>query len=204
MLNRWKPSFETQDVKILDTQLHYQGFMQLYKLSVQFPLFKGGLSKPVLREVVERPSAVTVLLYDPEHKQVVLIEELRIGALGNTQSPWLLDVVAGAIESTDTPEQAAMREVFEETGLKVSSLIPIGSYLPSPGIFKGQVFLYCAKVQAPKSGGVYGLTEEGEDIKVHVFSVEEALELLAAGHIVSAPAWISLQWLQLQMIQNKL
>lgn len=204
MPNSWKPHFEAQDVKVLETTSCHQGFIKIDRLSMQFPLFKGGLSEVVLREVAKRPSAVAVLLYDPEHKQVVMIEQFRAGAVYTAHSPWLLEIVAGVIESSDTPEQAAVREVFEETGLNILSLIPICHYLPSPAILSENVFLYCATVHAPKSGGIFGLAEEAEDIKVHVFSAEEAFEHLASGHIVSAPAWISLQWLQLQMIQNKL
>ncbi len=204
MPHSWKPCFETQDVKCLKITPCHQGFIQVDRLSIQFPLFNGGFSEPVLREVAKRPSAVAVLLYDPEHQQVVMIEQFRAGAFYTAQSPWLLEVVAGVIESTDTPEQAAVREVFEETGLNILSLIPIGHYLPSPAILSEKVFLYCALVQAPKRGGIFGLAEEAEDIKVHVFSVEKALELLAGGHIVSAPAWISLQWLQRQIDQKTL
>lgn len=201
----WQPRFKTQDVKILDSKQCYGGFIALHQFSVQFPLFRGGMSEPVLREVASRPPAVAVLLYDPDHQNVVMIEQFRPGALSTAKSPWLLEIVAGVIDPTDTPEQAAIREVFEETGLAVSSLIPMGHFLPSPAILSEKVFLYCAIVQAPNrgSGGVYGLASESEDIKVHVFSLEEALEHLAAGHIISAPAWISLQWLQLQQIQNK-
>ncbi len=200
----WKPAFEASNLKILDKTTSYQGFITIQQLSLQFPLFQGGMSPPVFREVAARPHAVAVLLYDSAQQQVVMIEQFRAGALANTQSPWLLEVVAGVVESTDTFEEAAIREVFEETGLRVQALIPICHYLPSPAILSEKVFLYCAIVHAPKSGGVFGLVEETEDIKVHVFSVEEAFEQLALGHIVSAPAWISLQWLQLQKLQNKI
>ncbi len=198
----WKPGFKTQDVQILDTKLRSDGFIKVHQLSLQFPLFNGGFSEPVLREVAKRPAAVAVLLYDPDQEQVVMIEQLRPGALNIAPSPWLLEIVAGVIEPQDTPEQAAIREVFEETGLSVLSLIPLGHYLPSPAILSEQVFLYCATVKAPPTGGVFGLPEEAEDIKVHVFSVAEALEHLSQGHIVSAPAWIALQWLQIH--QNTL
>ncbi len=204
MKNAWKPRFEASDLTILEKTEPYQGFIRIDQWSIQFPLFEGGMSPPVLREVASRPNAVAVLLYDPDQKKVVMIEQFRAGALGNVQSPWVLEVVAGVIESRDTPEQAAAREVFEETGLKVLSLIPICEYLPSPAILSEKVFLYCAMIQAPQSGGVFGLAEESEDIKVHVFSVEEAFEALTLGHIVSAPAWIALQWLQLQIAHNKI
>ena len=113
-------------------------------------------------------------------------------------------MVAGAIEEGDTPYDTAIREVFEETGLKVQTLIPIYSYLPSPGILSEQVFLYCALVKAPTVGGVHGLSEEAENIKVHILSLEQALEHVKSGQIVTAPALLALQWLVLKLKEDPL
>ena len=44
---------------------------------------------------------------------------------------------------------------------------------------------------------MHGLEEEGEDIKVHVMPVEEALAMLDAGRIVNGKTIIALQWLAL-------
>ena len=45
------------------------------------------------------------------------------------------------------------------------------------------------------AGGVHGLDEEHEDIRVMVVSVDEALSLLREGRIVNAKTIIALQWL---------
>lgn len=199
MNHSWQPSFKKTDVILLADESLSAGFVKLRRFSVQFPLFEGGMSPPVQREIAFRPSAVTVLLYDPDQKQVVMIEQLRVAVLWSAVNPWLLDVVAGVIEEGDTPFDTAIREVFEETGLKVQTLIPIYSYLPSPGILSEQVFLYCALVKAPTVGGIHGLAEEAENIKVHILSLEQALEQVKLGQIVTAPALLALQWLMLTL-----
>jgi len=44
---------------------------------------------------------------------------------------------------------------------------------------------------------VFGLAEEGEDIKVHVWSVKQALAAVRNGKIDNAASIIALQWLAL-------
>ncbi len=191
----WQPTFEPTAVQGLTRQVLYQGFVQLQRLCLKFPLFEGGFSAVLDREVAVRPPAVAVLLYDPDTQQVVMIEQFRAGACHMGHNPWLLETVAGVIEAGQSPTEAAIREVQEETGLQVLALKFLYRYLPSPAILSEEVFLYCAKVRAPLVGGIHGLPEESENIKVHIFSLTEALQLCEQGSIVSAPALLALQWL---------
>jgi ADP-ribose pyrophosphatase len=52
-------------------------------------------------------------------------------------------------------------------------------------------------VDARELGGVHGLAEEGEDIKVHVLGLPQVVEMLNAGEIDNSPAIIAIQWLLL-------
>ncbi len=55
--------------------------------------------------------------------------------------------------------------------------------------------LYCGRTAAQGLGGVHGLREEGEDIKVHVLAVRDALALLDGGRILNAKTLVALHWL---------
>jgi ADP-ribose pyrophosphatase len=193
----WAPQFHLKDVGILKEDKVFSGHCQVTEFELQFPLFGGGISQPVARELIYRPPAVAVLLYDPEADKVVLVEQFRIGALREFESPWLLEIVAGVTEPDESIIDTACREVKEETGCIVLSLISICAYLPSPGICGEKIVIYCGKVKAPDRGGNHGLVEEGEDIKVWVLKTEEAFRLLFEGYIVSSPAVIALQWLKI-------
>jgi ADP-ribose pyrophosphatase len=59
------------------------------------------------------------------------------------------------------------------------------------------VDLFVAMVDAAKAGGLYGLPEEGEDIKVHALDAGEALSWLQEGRIRTAAAIIAMQWFAL-------
>jgi len=199
MMSPWTPHFQKQDAKLLKEETVFSGYSQVKQVEVQIPLFQAGISHPLQRELFCRPSAVAVLLLDPETNQVVMIEQFRPGALFEGESPWLLEIVAGVIEANDTPEASAYREVKEETGCEILSLILVCSYLVSPGISNEKIIIYCARVKAPLAIEFHGLAEEGEDIKVHVFSTEGAFQLLSQGKISSSPTIIALQWLQLNL-----
>lgn len=196
MADQWLPQFAGKDVFGLEEKELFSGYSRICRYSFQHPLFSGGQSHSIHREVFLRPKAIAVLLLDPDQEQIVLIEQFRVGALSEPNGPWLLEIVAGVVDEHEDLEKAAFRETKEETGCTILSLLPVGAYLASPGVSNEKLFIYCGRVQAPKTG-IYGLSEEGEDIKVHVLSIETAFQLLAQGKIVSAPAVIALQWLHI-------
>jgi len=54
--------------------------------------------------------------------------------------------------------------------------------------------LYLARTDSTGLGGIHGIDEEGEDIRVHVVSVETAIAWLDQGRIDSAMSIIAMQW----------
>lgn len=190
-------SFSAKDVEVINKETVYQGYFQIEKYTLRHRLYQGGWSKPFTRELFERGQAVGILLYDPDLQKIVLIEQFRIGALQQTDNPWLVELVAGIIEPGEFMEQVAIRETEEEAGLQISEMIPICDYFASPGGSTEKVTLFCAKVDASVAGGFHGLAEESEDIRVLVFDVHEVYELLATRMFCSAPIIIAVQWLQL-------
>ena len=83
-------SFTSNDYEIVSDKIAYQGIFRLTCFNLRFRLFKGGWSKVILREVMERLPAAGILPYDPILDQIVLIEQFRVGALSNPQNPFLL------------------------------------------------------------------------------------------------------------------
>jgi ADP-ribose pyrophosphatase len=149
------------------------------------------------RELFVRHDAVCVLPYDPQRDEVVLIEQFRVGSMGKCSNPWLLELVAGLIDKDEEPDQVARREAVEEAGLVLGELWPISRYFPSPGGSDELVHLYVGRCNSEGAGGIHGLAEEGEDIRVHVLPFEEALQAVKDGRINNAASIIALQWLAL-------
>lgn len=184
--------------EVLNKTVGYDGFFRMEKYRLRHELFQGGWSPDITRECLERGHAVAVLLYDPDHDQVVLLEQFRVGALDFPGGPWLLEIVAGIMDDPDeSAEEVARRETVEEAGCELLELLPICHYLVSPGGTSESITLFCGRVNATGISGFRGLPEEHEDIRLHVVSRREALELLYAGRINSAAPIIALQWLEL-------
>lgn len=182
----------------LERKQGYQGFYRLEQLRLQHRMFDGSMSPQISRELFVRPDAVCVLPYDVQADRVVLLEQFRVGALDKSPNPWLLEVVAGLIDEGEQPEQTARREAVEEAGLQFSQLLPILQYYPSPGGSNEYVHLYLGLCDSSGvDGRVSGVAAEGEDIRAHVMSFEQAWQLLEQGMINNAAGVICLQWLAL-------
>ncbi|NVJ66436.1 MAG: NUDIX domain-containing protein [Gammaproteobacteria bacterium] len=186
--------FTNKDITITQDQVLYQGFMQLRKLTFSHALYAGGVQSKVQREMLFRGKAVGVLLFDPQLDEFVLVEQVRIGAMDDPESPWLLEVVAGMVEEGESESEVAVREAYEEAGAQVQRLIPIQDYWVSPGGTNEQVSLYLGLVNAQTVSDFAGLENEHEDIKVMRLKKSETLKMLRAGLINNAMALIALQW----------
>ena len=185
------------DVEVVEREACFRGFYQLDRLHLRHRLFAGGMGKLISREQFVRHDAVCVLPYDPQRDCVVLIEQFRVGALDKSLNPWLIELVAGLIDKDEQPEQVARREAVEEAGLELAELWPLTQYYPSPGGSDERVHLYVGRCDSRGAGGVHGLEDEGEDIRVLVWSLDEALAAVANGRIDNAASIIALQWLAL-------
>lgn len=197
------PTYQQDDVEIIRRERVFQGFFAVDKLTLKHRRYAGDWSPPFTRELFCRGRAVGVLLHDPAREQLVLVEQFRVGLLDNAgQSPWVLELVAGMIDEGESPKQVAVREVQEETGLPVSDLQFICEYYNSPGGSDECISVFYGRVDASAAGGIHGLAEEHEDIKVVVLPVADALAALQAGKINNAMAIIALQWFQLKYVCN--
>lgn len=185
-----------RDVEVVEERSAYDGFYQLHQLRLRHRRFDGGWSPLLRRELILRRAAVGVLLYDPVRDQIALVEQFRVGALRDP-NPWLLELVAGLIDSDDeSPQEVARREAQEEAGCTVGEMVPVAEYFASPGGSDEYFHLYCGRCDLSQAGGVHGLAEEGEDIRVHVLSVDEAFARLDAGEIRNAHTLMALLWLR--------
>lgn len=188
--------FSKDDVIVERRDTLFQGFYRMDKLSLRHRQFAGGMGSVIHREVMVRPPAVGVLIYDPSSDEVLLIEQFRVGAL-NDVHPWQMEIVAGLVESGERPEEVVRREAHEEAGVVLDRVERVMEFLPSPGGSDERFALYVASADLTQAGGVHGLPEEGEDIRVNVMSVNQALSALERGRINNAPCILALQWLAL-------
>lgn len=188
-----------QDVEIIEQRLVYQGFSRLEVVRLKHRQFAGGMGVIIQRELLIKPEAVGVLIYDPKRDEVLMIEQFRVGALAES-NPWQLEIVAGLVDSVDedeTLEAVVCREALEEAGVELRQVQKLMSYFMSPGGSNEKFTLFVAEADLSNAGGLHGLPEEGEDIRVAVLKSDEAFQALMDGRVSNAPALIALQWLML-------
>ncbi|ATC58398.1 ADP-ribose diphosphatase [Vibrio anguillarum] len=195
--------FTPQDVDVISKETLFQGFFRMVKYRFKHKLFEGGWSEVIEREMFERGHAAAMLPYDPARDEVVIIEQIRVGALEHAH-PWQLEIVAGVIDPNETSEQVIRREAMEEAGIEVNRIEKISSYYPSSGGCSELLDVFVGEIDATQAKGVHGLDYEGEDIKVHVMSREEAYRLVKNGQIENGASIIALQWLELNYQQLQL
>jgi len=183
---------------VLSRKSVYRGFYQMDTVEFQHQLFAGGHTGTIKREMFVRGNVAGLLAYDPAADCVALIEQFRIGAVNLGPDPWLFEIIAGMIDTDDSPEQTAIREAREEAGLNIESAELVSHYLASPGVSTEEVFIYYAETDLQDVGGLHGLAAEGEDIRVSVVPAEEAFEMVKSRKIKNALSVIALQWLQLK------
>ncbi|HEK0394113.1 TPA: ADP-ribose diphosphatase [Proteus mirabilis] len=192
--------YTRNDVELISKKTRYKGFFRMNEYRFKHRLFKGGWSAEVKREVFERGHTGVLLAYDPKRDEVVLIEQIRIPAYETSQTPWLLEVIAGMVEEGESPEEVVRREATEEAGITIGRCKPIVSYLSSPGGTSERMYVYVGEVDATTATGIHGLACENEDIRVHVVSREQAYQWVEEGIIDNAASVIALQWLQLHHV----
>ncbi|HEY5764036.1 MAG TPA: NUDIX domain-containing protein [Rhodocyclaceae bacterium] len=183
--------------KLRSDRLVYTGFFRLRQLTVDVPRYDGLVQDSVVREVVERSDVAAAILVDPDRDAVVLVEQFRAGPFAAGDDGWLIDLVAGRIESGDTPEETIRREVAEEAGVACADLCRLGHFYTAPHISSERVWLFAASVDSTGVSGTHGLAHEGEDIRPVVLPRAKAVELMEASTL-SLWAGVALRWLAAQ------
>jgi nudix-type nucleoside diphosphatase (YffH/AdpP family) len=172
-------------------------FFKIEEAYVQFEQFNGEMSPLVRQLTLERGNSVAVLVFNRSTEKLILISQFRYPTYRNNHG-WTIETIAGMVDSGETPEEAARRELQEETGLNIDSFEQITAFYPSPGGSSEQIYLYYSEVSGEqakykKSGGLLAI---GEDIKVIELTLAEALAKIKTGEILDAKTIIGIYWLE--------
>ncbi len=193
---RARRGYGTADVAQVALARPYARYFSIEEHRLRHRRFDGGMSGVVARAVFVSGDAVTVLPFDPRRRLVLLIEQFRIGPVARRDPhPWQLEAVAGRCDVGETPEATARREAREEAAIELGRVARIAGYYTSPGIMAEHITAFVGEADLGDAGGVHGLAEEDEDIRVIVTPLSEALELVAIGEVGNAPLLLSLLWL---------
>lgn len=124
--------------------------------------------------VLESDSWVNVIPLTRE-RQVVLIRQYRHGTREVT-----LEIPGGIVEFGDSPEEAAWRELREETGCGAGEMVGLGFVHPNPAFLDNRCYTFLARdafCSGPQA------QDEKEDIEVLMKPLAEIPRLIREGAI---------------------
>ena len=190
-------TYQSNEVHIQSREYLYRGFIQVEKVSLKHRLFHQVEYTPILqRELIQRSEAAGVLIYNDAQQKFALIEQFRVGAMDDVDSPWQLEIIAGVLDGDESPESCIRRESLEESGCEIDQLQHLFSFYPSAGACSELFHLYSAQAELPQQGGIFGMPDEGENIQLHLIDYHAIKNLLTNGRLKNAPVIMALQWLQ--------
>jgi nudix-type nucleoside diphosphatase (YffH/AdpP family) len=184
-----------KDVRVL-SQNHY--VLQ----NITFEWRRGnGEWQTVQREVYDRGNAVTVLPYNLAQRTVVLVRQFRLPAYVNGYDDLLIEAAAGLLDN-ESPEVRIRAEAEEEIGYRLGDIRKIFEAFMSAGSVTEKLHFFVAEYRPDMrigSGG--GLADEGEDIEVLEFPIDQALAMIGDGRIVDAKTIMLLQYAALNIFR---
>lgn len=192
-----------QRMQIQSRREPYADYFSVESITLRQRRHRGDWSPDMVRAVFVSGDASVVLPWDPVRDRVMVIDQFRAGpvARGDLQ-PWLYEAIAGRVDPGELPEQAALREAVEETGLTLTRLVPGPQQYPSPGCVGEYVYSYIGIADLPDEvAGFGGLDSEDEDIRSHLMPRAELTRMAMAGEIRNGPLLSIALWLELAAAQ---
>jgi ADP-ribose pyrophosphatase len=183
------------DVDIISREQIGRGWGKLERLKLRHRRFDNEWSEEMERDVYTIGESINLIPYDPKLDAVLLIEQFRPCGLIWGEATWLIEGIAGMIGAGESPADVAKREAVEEADCVIEEPHPISLVYTSPGGYGERAHLFAARADLSKAGGVHGLAEEHEDIRVLVAPLSEAMNACDDGRIRDAKTILMLQWL---------
>jgi ADP-ribose pyrophosphatase len=133
-----------------------------------------GRSTDGVHYVVELPRAATIVPVLDDGR-ILMIRQYR-----HSVRDIILELPGGRIDASEIPEDAARRELLEETGYAAKSFHLLGSFIPAAGLLDHVGFLFEARGLEPGTSKPEAL----EEIEVVPMTMDEVASGLASGQIV--------------------
>jgi ADP-ribose pyrophosphatase len=119
--------------------------------------------------VIQGTDFVVIVAVTPQ-RQILLVRQFRVAAGAVT-----LELPAGHIDPGETPEQAARRELLEETGCTADTFKLVANLSPSVARFTNRMWCFLARDARP-SAGAEAHREAGVDLILYDRGIRALIE----------------------------
>lgn len=181
-------------VEVTDVELLAAGWHVLRATTFRYRGDDGSWATQK-RETYDRGNGATILLYDPARRTVLLTRQFRYPVYVNDHPDGMLVETAAGLLDDDDAVTAIRREAEEETGVVVTEVQPVFEVYMSPGSVTERLHFFAAAYDgSTRTGDRGGLAEEGEEIEILEYDIDEARGLIRSGGIQDAKTIMLLQW----------
>lgn len=158
---------------LLGSEYFFRGMINVRLDQVRTP--DGSIAQ---RVVAEHPGAAAIVAVNQDGR-LVMVRQYR-----HPIGMELLEIPAGKLDADEPPEQCAIRELAEETGLRPAELIELGKIVTAPGFCNEGITLFFAR--GVPQHGAKAAQDADEFIEIELLEIEQAFSAITAGHIVDA------------------
>ena len=149
-------------MRLLERKLVYSGWGRFLLLDVEL-----GDGQKAERQIEDHGEAAAVLPYDPERRVALVCRQPRVGLLYSGFEPHLIEAAAGVIDPGEEAAVTAVREAFEELGVRLASVEPVVAAWSMPAVSSERIHLFLAPYgEADRVAAGGGMADEGEEIEV--------------------------------------
>lgn len=176
-----------------------EGFRPYQRYEVTLP-GAGGEPLHQRRDILRVGPVVAVLVFDPKAQCLIMIRQFRLAAHVATGKGEVVEIAAGLIEPGESAEQAAIRECHEEVGAAPTALLPMLTFMPSPGVSDEHATMFLAlmdSTKVPYEAGEPGETEFTRPLLVPVEDAMAAIDAPFPGVAGNGFVLVALQWFAL-------
>ncbi|MEZ0239682.1 MAG: NUDIX hydrolase [Chloroflexota bacterium] len=176
--------------RVIDSRVIHRGRYLTFRVDT-VELADGRRST---RDIAGHPGAVAIVALDAEDR-VALVRQWRLPADGT-----LLEIPAGGLDvhadgSKEDPDDAAPRELEEETGLQAATWRKLGAFYSAPGFTDELMHLYLATDLTPAHPDVRLGPDEDERLVLSWMPWGDAVAAAEHGDIRDAKSIVGLFWL---------
>ena len=186
----------TDKVRIQKTEILSDNWYTLKKVTFDFQK-KNGSWVNQNREAYDRGNGATILLYNPEHKTVILTKQFRLPTyINGNPDGMLIETCAGLLDA-DNAEDAIRRETEEETGFTLRDVKKVFEAYMSPGSVTEILYFFIAEYSRDMKTSAGGGVDDHEDIEVLELAFDKAFSMINTGEIKDGKTIMLLQYLKL-------
>lgn len=151
-----------------------------------------------LYSVIERPNTVIVIPII-NHDRIILLKQFR-----HPTASYSWELPMGGIDEGEATEEAAIRELAEETDiqLQTDSLIELGKFNPAPALTSQQVTVFTVNIEKEKIENLDKEINVDDIEEMKTVSIDEALTMVSAGEITDGFTISGLLFLKNHLTQN--